>query len=187
MEVFALVVDWKEAVARWKSGKLSSEGAETWVSDPEDWSSSMHDYTFAVEAWELLDKELIIRTPAIRRETHLRAHQFMRRILTTEDRFFNDIGDKGKRFDMSISPDTAAQLAATVKPVDFRVFEKAFKRFAEDDEDVAEALSSLLRDFAKGRSAARCYSEMFLPYAKMWVNAVTTAAKKKKGLLVQMA
>jgi hypothetical protein len=186
MEVACIVVDWKEAVTRWKSGKLSSEGMETWTEEVDGWIYSMKDYTFAVEAWEFMDKELILRIPAIRRETHFRAHMFMRRLMTSEDRFFHDIGDKGKRFDMSISPETAAQLAAIVKPVDFRVFEKAFRLCPGDDEYIAQQLKQLLKDFARGRSAARCYKEMFLTYVSAWVNAVNTAARKKRGLLISL-
>ena len=144
---------------------------ENWIEDA-DWDYQSHSqYTMVAEAWEQ-----IRGAEDVPREMDAKAQAFMN-VLITYSGYCTDLGKGCEVIVVSVSPESAERLARTVARVDFSAYRGAFH--AKCDKRTKEAFGE-----CSERGVERGFEEGFIPYVQTWIDQVSTAAKKKRGLLM---
>src|SRR2546428_11352454 len=132
MDVTGYIVDWAELSKRYQAGKLgyddmenALEGNEPCFQDLNFYCDSDGVYFLIAEAYQQLRKALSADVKEV-------ADKFMSRLITYRG-YRQDLGDKGRVFGMSFSPDSAAEFASLGERLDFEALRKAFKERCSTD------------------------------------------------------
>ncbi|EEF61776.1 hypothetical protein [Pedosphaera parvula] len=179
MDFEAYLVDWKEATKRAKEepalGEMLGEAAynkEKWIQLLNWFPGSENWYFECAEAWEA-----IRGAEGVPAEVDAKAREFMDHLITYSD-YCHDL--PAESVFLSISPESAARFAALADDVDFTLYRDMFD--SQACEDVRETLAEVLQI----EDVERTFEKGFLPYIKHFNRALGLAAKKQKGLLVQL-
>jgi hypothetical protein len=177
----AYLVNWAEArkcfagATPWDTWVEEVEKENPWAKSVEFFPASLVQYTSVGEAWQAMRGSEEI-PPTIDEAAQI----FMNHLITDED-FRTDLGDNGEFFALSISPETAAELARASAKVDFSIYREVY--YSNCDPSTLECLS----EYTESGDVDQSFEESFLPYVTMWVETVAQAVKEGKGLLVQMS
>jgi hypothetical protein len=171
MDVTAYLVDWDKVVKRFRAGTLMEDAGDAiveydqpWLRDLEFGCDSDDVYVCVAQAYEQLRRKLPPKDKAT-------ADTFFNAMISL-DTFHQDLGDDGKIFAVTISPDSAKRFAAIAQELNLKALRKAFE----------DGCSKRIIDELGEGDVDAAFSDNFLPYLKDWIRAVKTAAKEKKGI-----